>query len=264
MATTDAEIAELQKRVAKFRGGNDQKLFSKALEQNLKGKATTNKIEQNPQNKSPVPKDTNTDKVVNSAETAPGKVDPDKVVNKSKAEAASKESKGILNTIKNAFKGKKGKYAAIGALAVAAIGTGVALLSGKGDKNVEQVGTAVPEKPEQQKQPVQKNPNTVAKEDSVATEKIAAPVTSKSGEEQAAPVEKETEEYVVQKGDNFWNLAKESLIEAHKDEQGYEPTNAEIMELAKKFLKDNNYKLDENNYYPDPMLQPGVKLDLAM
>ena len=183
---------------------------------------------------------------------------------KPEAEAASKESKGFLNTIKNAFKGKKGKYAAIGALAVAAIGTGVALLSGKGDKNVEQVETAVPEKPEQQKQPVQKNPNTVAKEDSVATEKIAAPVTSKSGEEQAAPVEKETEEYVVQKGDNFWNLAKESLIEAHKDEQGYEPTNAEIMELAKKFLKDNDYKLDENNYYPDPMLQPGVKLDLAM
>ena len=111
---------------------------------------------------------------------------------------------------------------------------------------------------------------------------VTTPETSKGSErkEEASPAatqeanskdktasaaeEKSTgEEYLVKKGDSFWKIAKEFLIEAHKGEQGYEPSNTEIMKLAIKFLKDNNYKLDENNYHPSPMLYPGDKLNLA-
>ena len=327
----DEEIADLKSRLKAFRGGNDQKLFSEALTQNVKSNATENKIgfngnqnvevnaTENPQNKPQLPPDTNTGKGVDSAKTSSGtgnqgvnsaKTSLKDAANlKPEAEAASKESKGFMNAIKNAIKGKKGKVA-IAAGAVAALGAGVyALFGSKGEENVEQAAMkAEPQQPEktQPQKPESKtetpenlnqeketqvvtNPQNQEKETQVVTnpqnqeehqakvnqqeettpEKalVDVPKTETAAETESESAEGKVadEEYViVKKGDSFWNLAKEHLIEKHKDESGYKPTNAEILELAMKFMEDNGYKLDENNYYPEPMLHPGVKLNLAM
>ncbi len=214
---------------------------------------------------------------------------------KPEAEAASKESKGFMNSVKNAVKGKKGKIAlAAGALAV--IGAGAyALFGGKGDEKVETPAAESPvpvkttEKPQQEK--TQQESKPVAPSDSIPEEGDVTPVvpapvgeteepkdTEKTEkEEPVVPADDATEteeaeegseqvnkeEYVVKKGDSFWKLAEKYLIDAHKDEPNYKPTNKEIYDLTMKFLKDNNYKLDENNYYPNPMLHPGDKLNLA-
>ena len=310
----DEEIADLESRLKAFRGGNDQKLFRKALKQNVEGNAT-----KNPQNKLNTGKGVdsaktssgtgNLGKGVNSAETAlddaanlkqeAGTVDDllkDAENLKPKAEVASKESKGFMNAIKNAIKGKKGKVA-IAAGAVAALGAGVyALFGSKGEENVEQAAMkAEPQQPE--KTQPQKPESKTETPENLNQEKETQVVTNPQNQEEhqakvnqqeettpekalvnvpktetAAETESESaegkvadEEYViVKKGDSFWNLAKEHLIEKHKDESGYKPTNAEILELAMKFMEDNGYKLDENNYYPEPMLHPGVKLNLAM
>ncbi len=335
LAKTDDEIAELQKRVAKFRGGNDQKLFSEAVKaqaDNLKAKASEVVL---PEIKPEEPKLKSQAGLVDDVLDDAAKLKPE-------AEAASKESKGFMNAIKNAIKGKKGKVA-IAAGAVAALGVGAyALFGGKDDKKVEQdespkaekVGPTKAEKTDSLEQSSESIIGKPTKQDFLAAEEIVAPYpseeeqktgsvgettkseagtkketvnvnahkevatpevskgsehkevttpeTSKGSEhkEEASPAatqeanskdktasaaeEKSTgEEYLVKKGDSFWNIAKEFLIEAHKGEQGYEPSNTEIMKLAIKFLKDNNYKLDENNYHPSPMLYPGDKLNLA-
>lgn len=335
LAKTDDEIAELQKRVAKFRGGNDQKLFSEAVKaqaDNLKAKASEVVL---PEIKPEEPKLKSQAGLVDDVLDDAAKLKPE-------AEAASKESKGFMNAIKNAIKGKKGKVA-IAAGAVAALGVGAyALFGGKDDKKVEQdespkaekVGPTKAEKTDSLEQSSESIIGKPTKQDFLAAEEIVAPYpseeeqktgsvgettkseagtkketvnvnahkevatpevskgsehkevttpeTSKGSEhkEEASPAatqeanskdktasaaeEKSTgEEYLVKKGDSFWKIAKEFLIEAHKGEQGYEPSNTEIMKLAIKFLKDNNYKLDENNYHPSPMLYPGDKLNLA-
>ncbi len=75
---------------------------------------------------------------------------------------------------------------------------------------------------------------------------------------------KEPVEYTVKKGDCFWNIAKNFLIdEVHKNEQDYKPSDKEILELAKKFMKDNNYHLGADSYDSEPPLYPGDKLNLA-
>lgn len=352
LAKTDDEIAELQKRVAKFRGGNDQKLFSEAVKaqaDNLKAKASEVVL---PEIKPEEPKLKSQAGLVDDVLDDAAKLKPqaeavDNVLDdaaklKPEAEAASKESKGFMNAIKNAIKGKKGKIA-IAAGAVAALGVGAyALFGGKDDKKVEQdespkaekVGPTKAEKTDSLEQSSESIIGKPTKQDFLAAEEIVAPYpseeeqktgsvgettkseagtkketvnvnahkevatpevskgsehkevttpeTSKGSEhkEEASPAatqeanskdktasaaeEKSTgEEYLVKKGDSFWKIAKEFLIEAHKGEQGYEPSNTEIMKLAIKFLKDNNYKLDENNYHPSPMLYPGDKLNLA-
>ena len=335
LAKTDDEIAELQKRVAKFRGGNDQKLFSEAVKaqaDNLKAKASEVVL---PEIKPEEPKLKSQAGLVDDVLDDAAKLKPE-------AEAASKESKGFMNAIKNAIKGKKGKVA-IAAGAVAALGVGAyALFGGKDDKKVEQdespktekVGPTKAEKTDSLEQSSESIIGKPTKQDFLAAEEIVAPypseeeqktgsvgettkseagtkkeivnvnahkevatpeVSKSSGHKEvvtseaskgsehkeeisqaakqevhskdkttSAAEEKSTgEEYLVKKGDSFWKIAKEFLIEAHKGEQGYEPSNTEIMKLAIKFLKDNNYKLDENNYHPSPMLYPGDKLNLA-
>ncbi len=335
LAKTDDEIAELQKRVAKFRGGNDQKLFSEAVKaqaDNLKAKASEVVLPEikpeEPKLKSQAglvddvlddaaklkPQAEAVDNVLDdAAKLKPQAEAVDDVLDdaaklKPQAEAvddvlddAAKlkpeaESKGFMNAIKNAIKGKKGKVA-IAAGAVAALGAGVyALFGSKGEENVEQAAMkAEPQQPE--KTQPQKPESKTETPENLNQEKETQVVTNPQNQEEhqakvnqqeettpekalvnvpktetAAETESESaegkvadEEYViVKKGDSFWNLAKEHLIEKHKDESGYKPTNAEILELAMKFMEDNGYKLDENNYYPEPMLHPGVKLNLAM
>ena len=315
----DEEIADLKSRLKAFRGGNDRKLFIEALTQNVEGNATKNNIGFNGNQNVEVNASENNigqnlkqNVEVNASENKIGQnlkqnvegtaannagTGGNKAVNlKPEAEAASKESKGFMNAIKNAIKGKKGKVA-IAAGAVAALGAGVyALFGSKGEENVEQAAMkAEPQQPE--KTQPQKPESKTETPENLNQEKETQVVTNPQNQEEhqakvnqqeettpekalvnvpktetAAETESESaegkvadEEYViVKKGDSFWNLAKEHLIEKHKDESGYKPTNAEILELAMKFMEDNGYKLDENNYYPEPMLHPGVKLNLAM
>ncbi len=76
---------------------------------------------------------------------------------------------------------------------------------------------------------------------------------------------KEPVEYTVKKGDCFWNIAKAFLRnEVDHDGLYYEPTNKEIYDLAIKFMRDNNYKLDDKGKYSEPMLYPGDKLKLTV
>ena len=316
LAKTDEEIADLESRLKAFRGGNDQKLFGEAVEKQaavLNDKVKETKI---PETKGPkiifddIREDAGKlkseagavdDLLIDTGKlkSEAGAVDDllkDAENLKPKAEVASKESKGFLNAVKDAVKGKKGKVA-IAAGAVAALGAGVyALFGSKGEENVEQAAMkAEPQQPE--KTQPQKPESKTETPENLNQEKETQVVTNPQNQEEhqakvnqqeettpekalvdvpktetAAETESESaegkvadEEYViVKKGDSFWNLAKEHLIEKHKDESGYKPTNAEILELAMKFMEDNGYKLDENNYYPEPMLHPGVKLNLAM
>ncbi len=82
--------------------------------------------------------------------------------------------------------------------------------------------------------------------------------------EQSEESEEEPKEYTVKKGDCFWNIAKDFLInEVHKGETDYVPTDKEIYNLAMKFMEDNGYKLADDNYHSAPVLKPDTKLNLA-
>ncbi len=376
LAKTDEEINQLKQLTEKFRGGNDQKAFSEAVQTqaaNLdKQKAVENKPSEpktwqkyaeahGTQYKAPekfggIEADKKAQEIIDAnknkgarttilgspeeywrnyeqnkprtavindflddaerinpqAETVDDILD-DAAKLKTEAEAASKESKGFMNSVKNAMKGKKGKVA-LAAGALAAIGLGAyALFGGKDDDKVDETEQKMdlpksdnvnPEK--DQSEPVEETPSETQDSIPVKTEQVPPvvtvpvdqapveeaennepeetekveeqeaekPVTSaedtEEGKQATEPQEQEEtaenqikEEYIVQKGDSFWNLAKKHLMEAHKDDPDYKPTNKEIYDLTMKFLKDNNYKLDENNYYPNPMLHPGDKLNLA-
>ena len=96
---------------------------------------------------------------------------------KSEAETGAKESKGIWGSIKNAFKGKKGK-AAIAVGAAALVGAGLyAVFGGNDDKKAEEV------KPEVQQE---ENPVTPASTDSTDVEIVEESDVSGNPEEKAA------------------------------------------------------------------------------
>ncbi len=170
------------------------------------------------------------------------------------------KSTGFLSNVKNAMKGKKGKVALIAAGAAALIGGGIALFGGKKDEEVPQQqpglpapGTAEPDKPvvtpENPTDTVPEQPTPVVTQPQPEPEPVVAQ-------------EPEYDEYTVKKGDHFWGLAKQELIEAHKDDPNYKPTDKEILELAEQIMKDNKYGFDDDHWYPDPMLMPGDKLKL--
>ena len=169
------------------------------------------------------------------------------------------KSTGFLSNVKNAMKGKKGKVALIAAGAAVLLGIGIKACNGSDDKKAAtQELPSVPEaKPETPVDTVAKQP-----EQPVKTEQPAKPEQPVA--EKPEPTEQpETEEYIVKKGDHFWGLAERKLKEAHKDEPDYKPTDKEIFKLAEKIMKDNNFKLDENHWFPDPMLMPGDTIRIA-
>ena len=317
LAKTDEEINQLKQLTEKFRGGNDQKAFSQAIQKQAENLDKQKAVEHKPaepktwqkyaethgtQYKAPekfggIEADKKAQEIIKKGvdsnkpqsklveevldDAGKNKVQSELVDDilkdgekfKPEAQAATKKSKGFMSTVKNAMKGKKGKIAlAAGALAL--VGFGISKCTGGNDEQAEKVENTPKEteqkpetaKPEQPKQ----EPETVVPQDSIPQDSTVTeeevPVTATPVEETEPEEDENTQndkEYTVKEGDSFWNLAKKHLIEAHKDDPDYEPTNQEILELAKKFMKDNNYKLDEDNYYPDPMLHPGDKLNLA-
>lgn len=69
--------------------------------------------------------------------------------------------------------------------------------------------------------------------------------------------------YKVKQGDSFWKIAKELLMEKHKDEQGYIPSNKAILDLATEIMDKNDYNLADDNWHSAPMLLPDAELDLT-
>lgn len=168
------------------------------------------------------------------------------------------KSTGFFSKVGKAMKGKKGKVALIAAGAAALIGGGIALFGGKKDEEVPQQqpglpapGTAEPDKPvvtpENPTDTVPEQPTPVVTQPQPEPEPVVAQ-------------EPEYDEYTVKKGDHFWGLAKQELIEAHKDDPNYKPSDKEILELAEQIIKDNKYGFDDNHWYSDPMLMPGDKI----
>lgn len=52
--------------------------------------------------------------------------------------------------------------------------------------------------------------------------------------------EKEDYNYIVKKGDSLWKIAEKYLIEQHKNDPNYKPTNRDILEMTEKLMKINN------------------------
>ncbi len=173
-----------------------------------------------------------------------------------KAEAGLTKTKpktGFFKSIKNAFKGKKGKAA----LAAAAIATVVAVVGVEyksyKSKNEEDAAASLDESAI----------IPVVENDTETEETVTEPDESPDENPEEPSVDVNNSEYAVQPGDSFWNIAKENLKDQHKDVEGYKPSNKEILEEMNRLLEKNNYKLDANKYYPEPMLFAGDKLNIA-
>lgn len=86
------------------------------------------------------------------------------------------------------------------------------------------------------------DPTPVKQQKQTKTNKIVPPVEPPKAEENQE--DKKTEEknnkYVVKKGDCLWNIAKAYLIEQHKDDPNYKPSNQEILDKTEELMKLNN------------------------
>ena len=179
--------------------------------------------------------------------------------------AKQTKSTGFFSKVGNAMKGKKGKVALIAAGAAALIGGGIALFGGKKDEKVPQQQPGLPAPgPVEPETPAATpaNPTDTVSADTVPEQPTPVVTLPQPEPEPVVDQEPEYEEYTVKKGDHFWGLAKQELIEAHKDDSNYKPTDKEILELAEQIMKDNKYGFDDDHWYPDPMLMPGDKLKL--
>ena len=288
LAKTPEERKLLEERIAKFRGGNDQVLFNKVLQENTPAaaeaqvkpqapsepKSRTSKtwkqyceshgieykapekfggieadrraqeiIARNEQNKLPLQETSNP---LEQKPQAQAELNPQASIEAKPKSKVKAKSTGFLSKVKNAMKGKKGKAALIAAGAAVLVGAGIALFAGKDDKTVN--NEKVLPQPTHDEEPIPS--------DTVPEQQPVEPVVPTPQPEPVIEPEPEYEEYTVKKGDHFWGLAKKELIEAHKDDPNYKPSDKEILELAEQIMEDNNYGFDDNHWYSDPMLMP--------
>lgn len=164
------------------------------------------------------------------------------------------------------LKSGKGKAAIIGTVvALVATGIGVAACNNNAgaDKNIkENKNTALA------------NDNTEEIADSREDEQVStvekdAPLKEEKPVDAAAPIveppktevkESTEKEYTVKRGDSVWNIAKSNLIEKHKDNKDYMPSDKEIIQEVKTIMKDNDLKFEPDNYHV--MIKPNDKLRL--
>lgn len=99
-------------------------------------------------------------------------------------------------------------------------------------------------------------PETEETEEAEKTEKTEE---AKEAEE-AKKAEEELNEWIAQKGENYWKYAKQELIFEHQGQAGYKPTNKEISERMLKIMERNGVNFANDGIHSDPMLKIGDKV----
>lgn len=67
--------------------------------------------------------------------------------------------------------------------------------------------------------------------------------------------------YTVAKGDNIWCIARSHLMELHKGEENYKPTDVEILQRTEEIMKLNNLEYEKDCYRV--IIQPNQTLKLV-
>ena len=185
------------------------------------------------------------------------------------AERYKSYCKQVKNSGKlKAFK-KAGKWGALAALAIGAVT--VAVQACKGDKKDDAV------KPETT-QPVADTQTPAAPatpaETAPTTPAETAPTTpaEPTNTEEIGIGEFRNGKYKVQKGDCFWNIAKQNLIEEYKKAQtakneaideNYMPTDAEILKETERLVEKNDYEFDSRHWNTTKPIYEGDILNVA-
>lgn len=99
-------------------------------------------------------------------------------------------------------------------------------------------------------------PETEETEEAKKTEKAE----EAKGAEEAKEAEEEINEWIAQKGENYWKYAKQELIFEHQGQAGYKPTNKEINERMLKIMERNGVKFANDGIHSAPMLKIGDKV----
>lgn len=102
-------------------------------------------------------------------------------------------------------------------------------------------------------------PETEETEEAKKTEKTEKAEEAKEAEE-AKKAEEEINEWIAQKGENYWKYAKQELIFEHQGQAGYKPTNKEISERMLKIMERNGVNFANDGIHSDPMLKIGDKV----
>jgi LysM repeat protein len=92
------------------------------------------------------------------------------------------------------------------------------------------------------------------------------PAADKPAVDEPVINEEPSSSYTVKKGDNLWNIAKQMLVDEHKDTEGYKPTNAEILERTEELMKLNDKEylkpLPKDSRKRKVALKPGEEIKL--
>ena len=67
--------------------------------------------------------------------------------------------------------------------------------------------------------------------------------------------------YTVAKGDNIWCIARSHLMELHKDDKDYKPTDVEILKRTEEIMQLNNLQYEKDCYRV--IIQPNQSLKLV-
>lgn len=160
-----------------------------------------------------------------------------------------KTGKSISNSLTKISKGLKGKGGKIGLIA-----TGAAFLIGGAAYLIDKLtGNS------------NNTPSTLLNEEPVETpisetdekDKQVKPDPNPGEEKKEKEVQKD---YVVKKGDNVWNIAKQHLKDMNTD-PNYKPTDAEILKHTKELMDLNKLEFEADGYHV--MIKPDEKLKLV-
>ena len=178
------------------------------------------------------------------------------------AERYKSHCKSVKNTAKLKGLKKAGKWGALAALAIGAV-TAITYAC-KGDKKDDAV------KPEttQPAAPAEQTPAAPATPAETAPTTPAEPTNT----EEIGVGEFRNGKYKVQKGDCFWNIAKQNLIEEYKKAQtakneaideNYMPTDAEILKETERLVEKNDYEFDSRHWNTTKPIYEGDILNIA-
>ena len=199
-------------------------------------------------------------------------------------EKTTKESKGILGSIKGLFgkaknvisnglnkfkafsKTPKGKWTfAITALIIAGTALYAYVANRFSDKNNPAPTNGpdrifMPKLVDETKEDTDIETDKTEKIRKEAEEKEEADKVAKANENKREPEKVSGDEYEVVDGDCVWNIAKAHLKELNNDIENYVPSNVDILRHTKKLMEINDLHYEADNYVV--IIQPGQKLKL--